>query len=175
MGLKLLTVSSIAMDREQARAVAELCGEVFNVDYARLMDLCPVRTHVLGYADEQLVSHALWLDRRIRIGEGQWFTAAYVEGVATHPGYRERGYGRAAMRRLQDAISSYPLGVLSPAAESWYVKLGWERWLGPLWIDHDGDHRETPDETVLVYRTPKTLALDLSLPLTAEWRPFELW
>ncbi len=79
------------------------------------------------------------------------------------------------MRRLQDEIRGYPLGALSPAVEPWYVKLGWERWQGPLRIDRDGDLQETLGETVLVYRTPQTPPLDLSLPLTAEWRPFELW
>ncbi len=79
------------------------------------------------------------------------------------------------MRRLQAEIAPYPLGALSPAVEPWYVKLGWERWQGPLWIDKDGAVSETPNETVLVYRTPRTGSLDLSQPLTAEWRPFELW
>ncbi len=163
------------MTCEQEAAVADLCGGVFNIDYQYLLDLVPVRTHVLGYADGRLVSHALWLDRRMRVGGGAWLTAAYVEGVATHPDYRRRGYGEAVMRRLQDEIRDYPFGALSPAVEPWYVRLGWERWQGRLWIDKDGGVSETRDETVLVYRTCRTGGLDLTQPLTAEWRPFELW
>jgi aminoglycoside 2'-N-acetyltransferase I len=159
----------------QVDDVVRLCSGVFNIDYAYLMHLCPVRTHVLGYVEDKLVAHALWLDRRIRLGDGPWFVAAYVEGVATHPEHRRQGYGEAVMRRLQADICGYPLGVLSPAVEPWYVKLGWERWHGSLWIDQDGETDETTDETVLVYRTPTTSALDLTIPLTAEWRPFELW
>jgi aminoglycoside 2'-N-acetyltransferase I len=175
MVLELMTVPSEVMSREQAAAVIALCGAVFNIDYAYLMDLCPVRTHVLGCAAGRLVAHALWLDRRMRIGDGPWITAAYVEGVATHPEHRRRGYGEAVMRRLQGEIGAYPLGALSPAVELWYLRLGWERWLGPLWIDRNGVTSETLDETVLVYRTPRTETLDLALALTAQWRPFELW
>lgn len=175
MDLQLVTVASKAMDGAQARDVVDLCGGVFNIDYAYLMDLVPVRTHVLGYAGGQLVSHALWLNRRMRVGEGPWVTMAYVEGVATHPDYRRRGYGEAVMRRLQEEIRECPFGALSPAVEPWYARLGWERWQGPLRIDKDGEISETPDETVLVYRTRMTVSLDVTLPLTAAWRPFELW
>lgn len=169
------TVFSSRMSGTERSDVIELCGGIFNVDYGYLLDLCPVRTHVLGYVHGQLVSHALWLDRRIRVGDGAWFTVAYVEGVATHPGHRRRGYGEAVMRRLQEDIADYPLGVLSPAVEPWYLELGWERWQGRLWIDKDGEREETVGETVLIYRTPRTESLDLALPLLAEWRPFELW
>lgn len=173
--LSLTVIRSADMPAAQIGEVAALCGSVFNCDYQYLLDLVPVRTHVLGYVDGRLVSHALWLDRSMRMGDGPWVTAAYVEGVATHPDYRRRGYGEAVMRRLQEETRRYPLGALSPAMEPWYVKLGWERWQGPLRIDKDGEISETRDETVLVYRTPHTGSLDLTEPLTAEWRPFELW
>jgi aminoglycoside 2'-N-acetyltransferase I len=172
---KTTTVFSNGMSETERRDVIELCGGVFNVDYGYLLDLCPIRTHVLAYAGDRLVSHALWLDRRIRVGDGPWFTVAYIEGVATHPDHRRRGYGEAVMRRLQEGIADYPLGVLSPAVEPWYQKLGWERWQGRLWIDKHGEMEETLGETVLIYRMPRTESLDLTLPLAAEWRPFELW
>ncbi len=60
------------------------------------MNLCPVRTHVLGYADGRLVAHALWLDRPLRVNWGPWLNTAYVEGVATHEDYRNPP---AAVRR----------------------------------------------------------------------------
>ena len=164
------------MTPAQSSAVIALCSEVFELDYAYYMDLCPDRVHVLGYLGDQFVAHALWLDRPLRVGDGPWLNAAYVEGVATHADFRQRGYGAAVIRRLQAAISGYDLGALSPAVPEWYAKLGWERWLGPLWIDHDGALEATPDdEMVLIYRTPRTPQLDLAAPLTAPWRPFELW
>lgn len=99
---------------------------------------------MLGYLDGELVAHALWLDRSLRGGGGSWLNAAYVEGVATHADHRGRGYGAAVMRCLQAGIAAYDLGALSPAVPEWYAKLGCERWLGPLWIEHDGALEATP-------------------------------
>ena len=79
------------------------------------------------------------------------------------------------MRRLQQEIAGYALGALSPSRPEWYDRLGWERWQGSLFIEQDGATQVTPDECVLVYRTPNTGALDLGASLTAPWRPFELW
>ena len=175
LDLQLLTVSSSDMTRAQEADVIDLCSRVFNLDYSYYTSLCPVRVHVLGYADDRLVSHALWLDRRLRIGDGPWLNTAYVEGVATHPDYRKLGYGSAVMQRVQQEISGYDLGALSPAREDWYARLGWQRWLGALWIDKQGSLIPTLDEAVMVYRTPRTGDLDLAATLTGEWRPFEPW
>ncbi len=176
MALSLLTLPSHAMTPDQVDEVDVLCSEIFELDYGYYLDLCPDRVHVLGYLGRRLVAHALWLDRPLRVGHGPWLNSAYVEGVATHADYRRRGYGAAVMRRLQAAIDGYDLGALSPAVPEWYARLGWERWRGPLWIDHGGALERTPDdEMVLIYRTPRTPPLDLSAPLTAPWRPFEQW
>lgn len=173
---ELLTLHSSAMTSGQSDAAIALCSEVFELDYSFYMNLCPDRFHVLGYVDGRLASHALWLDRPLRVGHGPWLNSAYVEGVATHASYRQRGYGAAVMRRLQAEINGYDLGALSPAVPEWYARLGWERWQGALWIEHDGSLEATPDdEMVLIYRTPRTPQLDLAAPLTAPWRPFELW
>lgn len=176
MRFERLTVRSSVMTTAQTDAIIDLCSEVFQLDYAYYLNLCPDRRHVLGYAGDQLVAHALWLDRPLRVDDGPWLNAAYVEGVATHVDHRGQGYGAAVMRRLQAEIAGYDLGALSPAVPEWYARLGWERWRGPLWIEHDGILEATPeDEVVLIYRTARTPALDLAASLTAPWRPFELW
>lgn len=165
------------MTQPQLDAVIALCSEVFEMDYAAMMDLPLTRVHVLGYVDGRLVSHALWLERRLRVGGGPWLNAAYIEGVATHPDHRRRGYGSAVMRRVAQEIGGFDLGALSPAVPEWYERLGWERWRGPLRIEKDGVVEATSyeDELVMVYRTPRTGALDLAAPLTGEWRSFEPW
>jgi aminoglycoside 2'-N-acetyltransferase I len=175
MSLELFTVTSIEITQAETADVIALCSDVFRMDYSFYMNLGLYRVHVLGYDDGLLVSHALWLERPLRIGDGPWRNAAYIEGVATHAGYRRRGYGSAVMRRLQREIAHYDLGALSPSRPEWYEQLGWERWQGPLLIQGDGETQATPDECVLIYRTPATGALDLCAPLTAPWRPFELW
>lgn len=174
--VEVLTRHASVLTADQTSAVIALCSQVFQIDYAWYMDLCPDRMHVLGYVDGQLVAHALWLDRPLCVGRGPWLRSAYVEGVATHAAHRSRGYGAAVMRRVQAEIAGYDLGALSPAVPAWYATLGWERWQGPLWIEHDGALEATPDdELVLIYRTPCTPALDLHAALTAPWRPFEQW
>ena len=176
MRFECLIVPSKAMTSAQTGAVIALCSGVFQLDYGYYLDLCSDRMHVLGYLDGELVAHALWLDRPLRVGGGPWLNAAYVEGVATRAGQRGLGYGAAVMRRLQAEIASYDLGALSPAVPEWYGKLGWERWRGPLCIEHDGILEATPDdEVVLIYRTPRTPVLNLDAMLTAPWRPFEPW
>lgn len=110
----------------------------------------------------------------MRVGEGPWLNAAYVEGVATREDHRKRGYGSAVMQRLQNEISGYHLGALSPSRAEWYERLGWECWQGPLQILKDSQVLETP-ECVLVYRTPGSGQIDVNSSLTGEWRPFELW
>jgi predicted acetyltransferase len=73
------------------------------------------------------VAHALWLERSLRIGDGPWLDAAYVEGVATHPDHPRRDHGSAVMRRLQQETAGYALGALSPSRPEWYKRLGWVR------------------------------------------------
>lgn len=175
MTFELLTVSSHHMTPAQLDAVIALCSGVFEMDYSYYMNLCPDRVHILGYDDVRLVSHALWMERRMRVGDGPWLCAAYIEGVATHADYRRRGYGSAVMRRLHQEIAGYALGALSPAEPEWYESLGWVRWQGRLLIDQDGDVKATPDDVAMVYRTPRSGPWDIRAPLTAEWRPFELW
>jgi aminoglycoside 2'-N-acetyltransferase I len=147
---------------------------VFKLDYAYLLSLGLERTHVLGHLGDRLVSHALWLRRRLEAG-GVWYEVAYVEGVATHPDHRRKGYGSALMRCLQQAIQGFPFAALSPARADWYLSLGWERWRGPLAIHRDGTCRPTPGETLLIYRTPHTPPLDLDARLAGEWRSFGDW
>ena len=169
------TVPLHALTSEQTTQIIKLCSEVFRLDYAFYMNLGLPRVHVLAYAGERLVAHALWLTRRLRVGAGPWLEAAYVEGVATHADFRGQGYGSAVMRWLQGEINSFDLGALSPSEPGWYERLGWERWQGPLFIIKDDVAEATPKECVLIYRTAKTGALDLTALLTGEWRPFELW
>jgi len=175
----LHTISSHELTRAQLAEVIALCSEVFHLDYAFYMDLCPDRVHVLGYADGYLAAHALWLDRRLWVGNarGLPLRGAYVEGMCTHADHRRRGYGSALMRRLQEEIvrAGYELAALSPARVDWYERLGWVRWRGPLFIERDGVLQATPDDCVLVYPTPRSEGIDVQQPLIAEWRPFELW
>src|SRR5512135_2371387 len=100
MSFELVTVSSNEITHVQTAEVIALCSDVFGMDYSFYMNLGLYRVHVLGYTDGLLISHALWLERPLRIGDRPWLNAAYVEGVATHSDFRRRGYGSAVMRCL---------------------------------------------------------------------------
>lgn len=79
------------------------------------------------------------------------------------------------MRALQAQILDFDLAALSPFDERWYARLGWETWRGPLSIRTATGLLPTPDEQVMTLRLPRTPALDLDAPLSAEWRELESW
>ena len=126
-------------------------------------------THVLGYLGESIVSHAMWVTRWLRPGDGPYLCTAYVEMVATEPNFQRRGFATAVMQRLAEAISDFELGGLCPAEPELYAKLGWVFWRGPLFIRTPGGMIPTPDEKVMIFQLLKTPVLDLDLPLSAEW------
>jgi aminoglycoside 2'-N-acetyltransferase I len=100
---------------------------------------------------------------------------AYVEGVATEPALQGRGYATGAMRALQAEIRDFDIAALSPFDVSWYSRLGWVPWRGPLFIRTESGLQPTPGETVMILRLARTPALDVTRSLSVEWRPGEPW
>ena len=101
---------------------------------------------------------------------------AYVEGVATDEHHRSQGFATVVMERLATEIKDFEIGGLSPAETSLYTRLGWEYWRGPLF--HRKDNlviRDPADEEMMILRLPKTPDLDLTLPISVEWREGEVW
>ena len=138
--------------------------------------LLPGSTHILVRVEGVLASHACWVARWLQPGGLRALRTAYVEAVATDPSRQGEGLGSLAMRRLVGQIGGYELGALSPARVSFYERLGWEMWRGPTAIRTQGGLLPTPEEEVMVLRTPRTpAAIDASTLITAEWRKGELW
>jgi aminoglycoside 2'-N-acetyltransferase I len=81
------------------------------------------------------------------------------------------------MRHLASHITDFELGALCPddKAVSLYSRLGWQFWRGPLAIRTSDALKPTPDAWLMVLFLPNTPSLDLGAPLSAEWRPFDLW
>ncbi len=173
--LQVEVVHERALPSAHLKAVHDLCRRAYREDlvayFAALTDAC----HVLGFLDGILVSHAMWVTRWLQVGDGPLLRTAYVEMVATEPAYQGRGLGRAVMGRLAAEITAYDLGALCPAETGLYGHLGWISWRGPLYIRTETGLLPTPEEAVMVLPTPRTPALDLELPLSAEWRAIELW
>ena len=174
--LQLTTVPGSALTGTQRSAVIDLVNRAYEEDLTALFDAFTGATHVLGIVSETLVTHALWITRRLQIDNGPLLRTAYVELVATDTAWRRRGFASAAMAKVAQEIQGYDIGALSPFSVAYYARLGWELWLGPLLIRKDGGLLSTPDdEEVMILRLPRTPELDLYASLSVEWREGEVW
>jgi aminoglycoside 2'-N-acetyltransferase I len=152
-----------------------LCSLSYNEDFKPLLETFMDPTHVLAYVDKKLVSHALWITRWLEYDHALMLRTAYIEAVATHPAFQNRGFGTHVMRVVHTKILNYDMGGLSPSDDRWYMRLGWERWQGPLFIRTSESLLSTPSGDLMILRLPRTPNLDLKAPLSAEWREGELW
>ena len=173
--LELRTVPSVALQPAERARVIALCSQAYEEDFAPYLEQLTGGTHLLAYRGNELVSHAMWVIRWLQPAGLDSLRTAYVEAVATAPAWQGRGFGRAVMRRLQQAITDFTLGALSPSDPAWYAPLGWELWRGPLSIRTPAGSSATPDEQVMILRLPGTPPLNLEAGLSAEWRAGELW
>jgi aminoglycoside 2'-N-acetyltransferase I len=134
--------------------------------------------HVLAIEDRDPLAHAAVVERTLIAG-GQSLRTGYVEVVATRPDRRRRGLAALVMREAGRIIQGYQLGGLSDGSgvQGFYERLGWEHWQGPTLVAAPGGPVRTADDddTVLVLRTPTTGDLDLTAPLTCDWRQGDVW
>jgi aminoglycoside 2'-N-acetyltransferase I len=174
--LDVQIVHSGSMATPLRQEILALCKLAYEEDLEALFNTFVDASHVLGYCNGRLVSHALWVTRYLQPAALPILRTAYVEAVATDPSYGRRGFAAAIMKRLVDEIHDYDLAALSPFSVDYYARLGWEQWRGPLSIrTNEGLLSSPADEEVMIFRLPQTPALDLSAPLSAEWREGELW
>lgn len=176
MSLTVEVVESKVISESTLQEIRKLCTEAYAEDFSRAFELLGPGVHVIGRLDRRIVTHAMWVDRMLQVGDHAALHAAYVEAVATSPAFQRRGFGSEIMRCLANEIRDYDLGALSPSDERFYARLGWEAWRGPLFIRTSAGLEATPDEGVMILRLARTSpGLDLNSPLSAEWRPGEVW
>ena len=158
------------LDEARRAAIVSLCTESHGVDFSLLFSyLPPDGLHTLAYAGGQLVSHAVATTRWLQPGDHPLLKTAYVDAVATHPAYQRQGIGSALMHHLALAIAGYELGCLETERASFYARLGWERWQGPLAGRKEGELILTPEqEGVMILRLAATPDLDLKSRLIVE-------
>jgi aminoglycoside 2'-N-acetyltransferase I len=133
--------------------------------------------HFVVESDGAIVSHASVVERELHTG-GHRLATGYVEAVATLPAHRRRGLGTAIMTEVGAHIErSFPLGALGTGLHAFYERLGWIVWKGPTFVRMDGGLEPTPEEDgyVLVRLTPTSPELDLSAPISCDWRPGDVW
>ena len=176
MALSIEIAESQSISHADLLAICDLCTEAYAEDFSGAFDTLGPGVHVIGRLEGRIVSHAMWVVRALQPGRGAPLRAAYVEAVATRRGYQRRGFATRILTRLAQEIRGFELGALSPSDERFYARLGWEPWRGPLFIRTDTGLDPTPEESVMILRLEATPAdLDLDEPLSAEWRPGEVW
>ena len=173
--LKLEVLRANQLTSAQLAEIHALCNRAYGMDLEHLFRTFTNTTHVIGRWGPAIISHAMWVTRWLQPGNLPPLRTAYVEMVATEPQFQGRGFATEVMRQLASAIHDFELGGLSPAEPMLYTKLGWAFWQGPLFIRTQDGLTSTPDASVMILRLPKTPPLDLTLPLSAEWREGELW
>ena len=133
--------------------------------------------HVVLELDGEIVAHASVVERDIHVG-GRPLRTGYVEAVATAPDRQGVGLGSVVMTRVSDDIRErFELGALGTGRQSFYERLGWRVWEGPSSVRAPDGDRRTPDDDgfIMVLATPTSPALDLTAPISCDWRPGDAW
>lgn len=133
--------------------------------------------HFVVETDGAIVSHASVVERELHTG-GHRLATGYVEGVATLPEHRRSGLGSAIMTEVGAHIDrTFALGALGTGLHDFYGRLGWTTWKGPTFVRTDSGIVPTPEEDgfVMVRLTPTSSELDLSAPISCDWRPGDVW
>lgn len=174
--IHLELLASTEINAATRQEINDLCSRAFEEVWQ--LETMSEGWHILGWQDGQLVTHGMWVTRWLQVGDGPLLQTAYVEGVVTELAYRNCGLATAVMQRIAHEIKEYKLGGLSPFSVAYYKRLGWEKWRGSLFIRSETGLIHPPtmeDECVMILRLPQTPPLNLDAPLSAEWRPGELW
>ena len=147
-------------------------------DFKNLFSYVPAGGwHFLAYHDKQLVSHALVTTRWLQPECQPLLKTAYIDAVATLPAYQGLGYGSALMRQLASDIDrEYVIACLETDRETFYERLGWQTWRGPLAGRSEQGLIPTPDQCgVMVLQLSQTPLLNLDSALTIECQTERIW
>ncbi len=174
----LRTLRTTELDAATRAAVIRLCLDAHQEgDFENLFSyLPPDGLHVLADLGEELVGHAVVTTRWLQPLDLPLLRTAYVDAVATAPAHQKQGIGSAVMTQLASAIADYDVACLETDRVSFYGRLGWEEWRGPLAGRTDDGLIPTPDQKgVMILRLPRTPPLDPDTLLTIEVHPARIW
>jgi aminoglycoside 2'-N-acetyltransferase I len=153
-------------------AIVRLCTTAHQADFGPLFSFLPPESlHVLGYSTDYLIGHAVVTTRWLQPENLPVLKTAYVDAVAAHPRYQGQGIGSAVLRHLAAVIADYEIACLETERVSFYARLGWEEWRGPLAGRRGTEIILTPDQKgIMILRLPRTPQLDLDSLLTIEYQ-----
>jgi aminoglycoside 2'-N-acetyltransferase I len=133
--------------------------------------------HFMMEENGALVTHASVVERELH-SSGHRLSTGYVEAVATSPTHQRRGLGSALMGEVTQYIDqAFQLGALNTGSPAFYERLGWVVWEGPTFVRTSTGPVRTAEEdgNVLVRLTPSSPELDISAPISCEWRRGDVW
>ena len=133
--------------------------------------------HFLAYHHDRVVSHAMVTTRWLQPAGHPLLKTAYIDAVATLPAYQGQGYGSAVMRQLAEEIDQeYVIACLETDRETFYERLGWQTWRGPLAGRGKNSLIPTPEQrAIMILRLSETPELDLDSMLTIECQTGRIW
>jgi aminoglycoside 2'-N-acetyltransferase I len=158
-----------------AAEIRHLCDAAYLEDTGPFFDELGPGEHLLARHGTTLVAHLMWVTRWLQPQGRELLRTAYVELVATAPAEQRKGYASGLLKAFPALVQDYDVAALSPATEGLYLRQGWRFWRGPLAVRTAGGLVATPEERVMILALPKTPQLDLTVPLSVEWRPGEVW
>jgi len=178
---RLRRVPSNALTASETRAIRELLWAAFGSgdqafteeDWRHALG----GLHFLLELDGRVLAHASVVERELHLG-GRPVRAGYVEAVATDPDRQGRGLGTRVMRDVTSYIQErFELGALGTGSHQFYERLGWLRWRGPTSVRTAAGTHRTPGEDgdILILPTPSSPSLDLTVAISCEWRPGDVW
>ena len=126
--------------------------------------------HVLAYREHEVVSHAVATTRWLQPKGLPLLRTAYIDAVATLPAYQGQGIGSTLMRHLATVLADFEMACLQTERVSFYARLGWEVWRGPLAGRRATELLPTPDQKgVMILRLARTPPLDVESLLVIEY------
>jgi aminoglycoside 2'-N-acetyltransferase I len=157
--------------------IIALTSQAFERDYTPYMESFIFPAHILARLNGKLVSYVAIVTRWTQIGTGPLLRTAAIEGMATELSCRHRGFASQLMRYAVAEAQDCDIATLSTGINGFYSRLGWRVWEGPLYTRKEKELIAMPEEQgcVMFYALPKTPPLDITAPLSIEWRELEPW
>ncbi len=160
------------LNAETRASIIHVCRTAHQEDeFTHLFSYIPSGgIHVLAYREQEVVSHAVATTRWLQPEGLPLLRTAYIDAVATLPAYQGQGIGSTLMRHLATVLSDFEMACLQTERVSFYARVGWEVWRGPLAGRRATELLPTPDQQgVMILRLAHTPPLDIDRLLVIEY------
>ena len=160
------------LNAETRASIIHVCRTAHQEDdFTHLFSYIPSGgIHVLAYREHEVVSHAVATTRWLQPEGLPLLRTAYIDAVATLPAYQGQGIGSTLMRHLATVLADFEMACLQTERVSFYARLGWEVWRGPLAGRRATELLPTPDQKgVMILRLARTPPLDIDRLLVIEY------